>query len=93
MLFRPLSLPVACRVVVIESALKYRVCARRPYWRTKTIEDICIKIENISQRKIIVLFRSSSMAVVHTLYRRPEFESSVAGELTIFSHGSKMAAI
>ena len=45
-----------------------RVCARRPCWRTKTIEDICIKIEYISQRKIIVLFRSSNMAVVHTLY-------------------------
>ena len=43
----------------------YRVCARRPCWRTKTIEDICIKIEYISQRKIIVLFRSSNMAVVH----------------------------
>ena len=46
----------------------YRVCARRPCWRTKSIEDICIKIEYISQRKIIVLFRSSNMAVVHTLY-------------------------
>ena len=32
--------------------------------------DICIKIEYISQRKIIVLFRSSNMAVVHTLFRR-----------------------
>ena len=37
-------------------------------WRTKTIEDICIKIDYISERKIIVLFRSSNMAVVHTLY-------------------------
>ena len=26
----------------------YRVCARRPCWRTKTIEDICIKVEYIS---------------------------------------------
>ena len=46
----------------------YRVCARRPCWRTKTIEDVFIKIEYISQRKIIVLFCSSNMAVVHTLY-------------------------
>ena len=46
----------------------YRLCARRPCWRTKTIEDVCIKIEYISQRKIIVLFWSSNMAVVHTLY-------------------------
>ena len=46
----------------------YRVCAQRPCWRTKTIENICIKIEYISQRKIIVLFRSSNMAVVQTLY-------------------------
>ena len=46
----------------------YRVCGRRPCWRIKTIEGICIKIEYISQRKIIVLFRSSNMAVVHTLY-------------------------
>ena len=47
----------------------YRVCAWRPCWRTKTIEDVCIKIEYISQRKIIVLFWSPNMAVVHTLYR------------------------
>ena len=36
----------------------------------KQSEDICIKIEYISQRKIIVLFRSFNMAVVHTLYYR-----------------------
>ena len=45
-----------------------RVCVRQPCWRTKTIEDVCIKIEYISQRKIVVLFWSSNMAVVHTLY-------------------------
>ena len=55
----------------------YRVCARRPCWRTKTIEYICIKIEYISQRKIIVLFRSSNMAVVHTLYSLIQFHTIV----------------
>ena len=47
----------------------YSVCARRPCWRTKTIEYICIKIEYISKRKIMVLFWSSNMAVVlHILF-------------------------
>ena len=54
--------------IVFSSHSGYRVCARRPCWRNKTIEYICIKIEYISQRKIILLFRSSNMAVVYTLY-------------------------
>ena len=52
-----------------------RVCAQRPCWKTKTIEDVCMKIEYISQRKIIVLFWSSNMAVVHTLLIRPSSRS------------------
>ena len=40
-----------------------RVCARWPCWRTKTMEYICIKIEYIYQRKIIVLFRSSNVCL------------------------------
>ena len=33
-----------------------------------TIKDICIKMKFISQRKIILLFRSSNMAAVNKLY-------------------------
>ena len=53
----------------------YGVCARRPCRRTKTIEDICIKIDYICHRKIIVLFWSSNMAVLQTLNWTPLFSS------------------
>ena len=45
-----------------------RVCSRRPCWRSQTINHICIRIKFISQRKIILLFRSSNMAAVNILY-------------------------
>ena len=51
-----------------ECAAFYRVCSRRPCWRSQTINHICIRIKFISQRKIILLFRSSNMAAVNVLY-------------------------
>ena len=49
--------------------VQYRVCARRPCWRTKTIEDVCVKIK-------IYLSKENHCAVsvlqhgrrAHTLY-------------------------
>ena len=42
--FAALSLPSPSSLLKLPN----RVCARRPCWRTKTIEDICIKIQYIS---------------------------------------------
>ena len=49
----------------------YRVCSRRPYWRSKTIKHICMKMKFISQRNIVLLCYSSNMAAANTLYTTP----------------------
>lgn len=51
----------------------HKVCSRRPCWRSPTIKDICINIKHISQRKIILSFRSSKLATVNTLCKRDSF--------------------
>jgi len=46
----------------------YRMCSWWPCWRSKTINAMYIKIKLFSQWKGILLFSSSSMAAVNTLY-------------------------
>ena len=61
-----ITVRLACEQFWLQAG--YRVCSRRPCWRSQTINHICIKIKFISQRKIILLFRYSNVAAVNILY-------------------------
>ena len=67
------------------------VCSpRRPCWKSQTIKGICRKIKFVYQRKIILLFRSSNMVVVSTLYTQnmQSFGKVLAGRSRAARQGS-----
>ena len=47
----------------------HKLFSLRPCWWSQTIKDICKKKKKISQRKIVLLFRSSNMAALNILHK------------------------
>lgn len=51
----------------------YRMCSRRPYWRTETIEWFFFRKFVLFLCKYLLLFDSSNLAAVNTLYTLGNF--------------------
>lgn len=51
----------------------YRMCSRRPYWRTETIEWFFFRKFVLFLYKYLLLFDSSNLAAVNTLYTLGNF--------------------